>query len=81
MALTISDDVLRQARLSEREARVEIACHLFDIGKLELWPAAELAGLTRVEMEGELRGRGIAIYCPTVQELRADVESLKWLGI
>jgi predicted HTH domain antitoxin len=81
MPVTITDDVLRQARLTEREARVEIACHLFKIGKLDLWPAAELAGLSRSEMEAELNRRSIAIYRPTVEELRADVESLKRLGI
>jgi predicted HTH domain antitoxin len=81
MPVTITDDVLRQAQLTEREARVEIACHLFGIGKLDLWPAAQLAALTRSEMEAELHRRGIPIYRPTVEELRADMESLKKLGI
>ena len=81
MPVMITDDFLRQVRLTEREARVEIACHLFGIGKLELWPAAEFAGMSRSEMEGELRRRAIPIYRPTVEQLRADLEALKKLGI
>ena len=34
MPVVISDETLRAAGLSEREAAVEIACHLFDAGKL-----------------------------------------------
>jgi predicted HTH domain antitoxin len=59
MPLTISDEQLKAMGLDEREARVEFACRLFEAGKLDLWPAAQLAGLTRAEMEGELRAR----YC------------------
>ena len=49
MPVVISDETLRQAGLTEREAVVEIACRLFDAGKLALWPAAKLAGMSRVE--------------------------------
>ena len=81
MPVVIPDEVLRKAGLSEREARIEIACRLFDIGKLHLWPAAQLAGLTRVEMEGELMKRNIPIYRPTVEDLEHDLATLKRLGI
>ena len=53
MPVTINDETLREAGFTEREAIVEIACRLFDAGKLALWPAAKLAGLSRVEFEGE----------------------------
>ncbi len=81
MPVIIPDEVLEKAGLTEREALIEIACRLFDIGKLHLWPAAQLAGLTRVEMESELRKRNIAIYRPTVDDLRNDLATLKRLGI
>ena len=55
MPVVIPDEVLQETGLSEREALMEIACRLFDIGKLPLWPAAKLAGLTRSEIEAELR--------------------------
>ena len=62
MPLIISDETLKAANLTEQEARVEIACRLFDAEKLALWPAAQLAGMSRVEFEAALMSRGIAPY-------------------
>ena len=72
MALTISDDALRAAGLTEREALIEFACRLFDVGRLSLSPAARVAGLTRLEFENELVSRKIPIFRPTVEEFRQD---------
>ncbi|HKI36001.1 MAG TPA: UPF0175 family protein [Gemmataceae bacterium] len=79
MPVVIPDEVLQQAGLSEREALIEIACRLFDAGKLYLPDAAKLAALTRVEMESELIKRNIPIYRPTAEDLREDLETLKRL--
>ena len=54
MPVVISDETLRDAGLTEREALVEIACELFGAGKLALWPAARLAGVNRVTFEQAL---------------------------
>lgn len=81
MPLTLSDDVLKQAGMSAEEARIEIACRLFDAGKLALWPAAQLAQLSRVAFEEELHRRNIPIYRPTADDLKADLETLDRLGI
>ncbi len=81
MTITIPDDVLHQAGLTEREALTEFACRLFDAGKLALWPAAKLAQLSRAEFEHELITRHIAIYRLTAEELQHDLETLRELGI
>ena len=81
MSLVISDEALASAGLSEREARVELACRLFDIGRLALWPAARFAGLSRVEMEGELADREIPIYRPTPEDLEREVAAMERLGV
>ena len=81
MPVVIPDETLKQAGLSEREALVEIACRLFDAGKLALWPAAKLAGLSRSEFEGELMDRKIPVYRPTEQDLADDLAALDRLGI
>jgi predicted HTH domain antitoxin len=81
MPLVISDEVLQEAGLDEREALVEFACRLFDAGKLALWPAARLAGLERIDMEHELMKRGIPIYRPTLDEVAEDLARLDRLGI
>ena len=75
MGLHISSDLLKEAGLDERGALVEFACRLFQGKKLTLWPAARLAGLSRVEMERELRDRGIAAYAPTVNDLHEDLDN------
>ena len=79
MPLTIPDEALEQAGLSPREALIEFACRLFDAGKLHLWPAAKLAGLSRVEFEVQLLDRGLPIYRPTLEDFRQDLETLKYL--
>lgn len=79
MPLTLSDEVLKQAGMTAEEARVEIACRLFEAEKLALWPAAQLARLSRVEFEEELSARRIAIYRVSVDEFQSDLEALRQL--
>ena len=77
MPLTIPDEVLQWAGLSEDEARLEIACRLFDIGRLTLGAAIRWTGLTRSEVEDALLQREIAIYRPTVEDLEHDLEAIR----
>ena len=81
MPLTISDDVLKQAGLTEREALVEFACRLFEAGKLTLPAASRLAGLGRIEFERELYDRDIPAYRLTLEDLKRDLAALDRLGI
>jgi predicted HTH domain antitoxin len=81
LTLSLSDDVLKQAGMSADEARIEIACRLFDAGKLDLWPAAQLAELSRVEFEAELMKRKIPIYRLSLDDLLAEQQALDELGI
>ncbi len=79
MPVVIPDEVIQQTGLSERELLIELACRLFDLEKLHLWPAAKLAGLTRTEMEEELMKRGIAIYRPTLEDLAEDLTTIQYV--
>ena len=80
MPVLISDDVLRAAGMDEREAKVEIACRLFDAGKLTIGHASRLAGVDEMEFERQLERRGIPRIRYTEQMLESDVETLKKLG-
>ena len=51
MPLVIPDELLHEAGLDEREALVEIACRLFEGGRLTLWSAVKFAGMSRTEFE------------------------------
>ncbi len=81
MTVTIPDEILGQAGLTERNALIEFACHLFDAGKLSLWPAAKLASLSRGEMEDELSKRDIPVYRVTPEYWAQEVESLERLDV
>lgn len=79
MPVVISDEMVQKTGLSERTLLVEIACRLFEAGRLFLPDAARMVGLTRSEMEAELIVRGIAIFRPTIEEVQRDLETLKRL--
>ncbi len=76
MPVVISDEALEAAGLRPEEALVEFACRLYDAGKLSLWSAARLAGLSRAGFEQELLGRQIPIHRPTITDLQADLDAL-----
>jgi len=80
MPLTIPDQLLNEAGLSERDARIEIACRLYDANKLMMPAATRWTGLSRAEFEEELLGRKIAISRPTTEDLKQDLETLRRLG-
>lgn len=80
MPLVITDETLRAAGMDKREAKVEIACRLFDAGKLTIGHASRLAGLTEAEFEVQLQLREIPRYRYTEEMLQHDVEVLKKLG-
>lgn len=77
MNVTIPDDIASQAGITAHEVMIELACRLFDGERLALWPAARLAGLSRVEFESELRKRGIAVYRPTPEDIEIDAETIR----
>jgi len=78
--MTIPDDVFLETGLTERGLLLELACHLFDAGKLTLWSAAKLAGLDRPGIEDALLERGIAIYRPQPSDLAEDMKTIQRLG-
>ncbi len=80
MTITVPDDVLRQAGLTEREAVIEFACRLFDAQRLDLFAASRLGGLSRAEFEAELRARHIPIHRPTLEDIGDEEAALRKLG-
>lgn len=78
--LHIPDGLLEKAGITEKEALVELACRLFDTGKLTLPAAGKLAGLARIDMEAALLERAIAIYRPTVEDFEKELKTLEKYG-
>lgn len=79
MSVTISDDVLRSARISEAELRQELAVILFERERLTLAQAAKLAGLDRLRFQHLLASRAIPLHYD-VAEFEADLDTLRELG-
>ena len=76
-SLQIPDDVLKQAGISEREAVVELACRLFETGRLSLCLAARLAGVSQSEFEDTLLDKHIPLYRYTTTDLQGDLRTLR----
>jgi len=62
MTLQIPDEILKATALDERGLLLELACTLFDTGRLSLAQAARLAGVPRADFEDRLHDRSIPIY-------------------
>lgn len=80
MPLTITDEELATAGLSESEARLEFACRLYDAGKLTMPAAARMAGVSRTEFEAALLERNLPLIRVNDAYWQQETESLRRLG-
>ncbi|MCS6918541.1 MAG: UPF0175 family protein [Fimbriimonadales bacterium] len=78
MSLTITDAMLRAAKMTAEEFRLESAIWLYQQGRLTLAQAARWAGRTRVQFQRILAERGIPLHYD-LQELQRDVETVRKL--
>ena len=60
MGIVIDDDLMRAARMSEPEIKLELAALLYQLERLTLGQAAKLAGISQARMRLALGARGIA---------------------
>ena len=79
MILTIPDDILTAAKMSEDELKLEIAIMLYQQKRLSAGKARRLAGMHLIQFQKELDRRRICVNYD-VDDFRADVATLKELG-
>ena len=79
MPVTLSDELLAEAGLSEREAKLEIACRLYDAGKLTMPQATRWAGIARVEFEAALLERQLPLVRIEQRYWQQELHSLERL--
>ncbi len=79
MSITISDDILQSARLTEEEFKQEIAILLFQKEKLTLAQASRFAGMTRLQFQHLIASREIPVHYD-VAEFEEDLKTLKKSG-
>ncbi|HEX8275439.1 MAG TPA: UPF0175 family protein [Longimicrobiaceae bacterium] len=75
MSLTITDEVLHSAGMSEAEMRREIAVMLYQAEKLTLARAARLADMPRIRFQHLLASRDVAIHYDEM-DLEQDLATL-----
>jgi predicted HTH domain antitoxin len=75
MLVTISDEVLTAAHISEPELKQELALTLFRQERLTLAQASRLAEMTQLAFQALLADRRIPIYYG-IEEFREDVRTL-----
>lgn len=79
MGLTIPDEILQAARMSESELRSEIAVFLFEKDKLTLAQASRLAAMDRLDFQHLLSSRGITMHYD-LEDFEQDLETLRGLA-
>jgi predicted HTH domain antitoxin len=79
MPLTIADQLLNEAGFSEPEARVEIACRLYDASRLTMPQATRWAGVSRTEFEAALLERHLPLVRVDEYYLHQEIEGLERL--
>ena len=76
MGVIISDDLLQQIHMDEKEFKLEIAVWLFQKEKMTLAQASHFAGMNRIQFQHLLASRQIPIHYD-VEEFDKDLETLR----
>lgn len=78
MGMVIPDDILASARMTEDELRLEIALLLFQKEKLTMGQASRLAGMSLLQFQHLLAGRGIPVHYD-IADFEEDLKTLESL--
>ena len=79
MSVTLSDELIESAHMTDEELRREVAVMLFEKDRLTLAQASRLAGMGRLEFQHLLASRGIPPHYD-VAEFEQDLATLLRLG-
>ncbi len=80
MNVIIPDDILQASQLTPDEFRQEIALHLFQIGRLTLGYASQLADMPPHAFRQLLKQRHIPLYSYDIEDFELDLKNLRELG-
>lgn len=80
MPVTISDEMLEAAGLSEEGAKLEIVCRLYDAGKISMPEATRWAGVDRTAFETALLQRNLPLVRVDETYWQQELENMQRLG-
>ncbi|MBK8702692.1 MAG: UPF0175 family protein [Saprospiraceae bacterium] len=78
MDLLIKEEILEKAEITAEELIIEIAVHLYDIGRLSMGQARNPAQLDQISFQKELAKRDVYIQYD-IKDLETDLENLRKL--
>lgn len=76
MSIVITDDILRQANMSDSEFKLELGIFLYSKNILTMGKASEFVGLPKVIFQKKLSERGITISYDE-QEFQKDLATIQ----
>jgi predicted HTH domain antitoxin len=76
MNLSIPDEILESARMTEAELRQEIAVLLFEKDRITLAQASVLAGMDRLRFQHLLASRDIPVHYD-IEDFEEDLATLR----
>jgi len=76
MNVSIPDEILESARMSEAELRQELAVLLFEKDRITLAQASRLSGMDRLRFQHLLASRGISVHYG-VEDFEEDLSTLR----
>jgi predicted HTH domain antitoxin len=79
VSIEIPREVIHATRMTIEEIRCELAIHLFEMGKLSLGKAREMAGMTIWAFQQLLGSRGIPVHYD-LEDYEEDLATLRELG-
>ena len=79
MGVTITDEMLAAARMTEAEMKQEIAIVLFQKDKFTLARASRFAEMDRIAFQQILASRQISIHYG-IEDFERDIQNLKAIG-
>ena len=78
MDLLIKDEILKKAEITAEELLIEMAVHLYDMERLSIGQARNLAQLDQISFQKELSKRNVYIKYD-IDDLEIDLKNLKYL--
>ncbi len=78
MGIRISEDLLQQAKLTKEEFLIEMAVHLYDLGRLTMGQARRLAQIDQIRFQEEMAKRDVYIKYD-VDDLMEDLKTIEEL--
>lgn len=78
MGIQISNSTLEKLGMTPDEFKIEIAIHLYDIGKMSMGQARKFAGIDQITLQKEMAKRDVYMKY-TIDDFEDDLKTIEEL--